>query len=274
MNIQHKGLWLVLTLFLFSGCSTNPPVQEETMPAEAKKKETMESAQKKQEVWAWDYTDGPQGPTSWASLNPQYAMCASGQQQSPIDLVWSKPVSPNPLTVNYRPSEVQVSNVGYTMRIDFPPQNQIIFKGMDYLLEKVEFRTMSEHSLSGNKLPMEIQFYHRTSNGLKQAILSLLVIQGKESSWFNQVWKSMMAAKKFQASKAFSFDPSKLIPPRQTFYHYQGSLTHPPCLEGVDWFVFNTPLQLSSQQIGMFMEMFRTNNRPTQSLNGRKVTNF
>src|SRR5690606_29233818 len=136
-----------------------------------------------------------------------------------------------------------------------------------YLLEKIEFRTPSEHQLSGNTLPAELQFYHRSPNGLKQAIISLFVVSGKGSEWFNKIWDLATKTPLYKSSATFRFNPAKLIPPRETFYHYEGSLSHPPCLEGVQWLVFNTPLQLSQQQIAALRSVYNNNNRPIQKLN-------
>lgn len=225
------------------------------------------------ETWGWDY-EGPRGPEHWAKINKQYGECASKKAQSPINLVWHKPTKNNPLTINYQEGTARLTNTGYTYRIEMTPQSRITFKGSEYILEKIEFRTPSEHTLSGNQLPMEMQFYHRSSNGLKQAIISMFVISGKPSNWFNEMWETATNLPKYKSSKDFKFNPAKLIPPRKTYYHYEGSLTHPPCLEGVQWLVFNTPLQLDSNQISTFRTMYNNNARPVQPTNERKITNY
>ncbi len=267
---MSKSLVVIFGLSLILGsCSSRPPVQEQSSQPEEK----MEAPKPKKDIWAWDYTNGPRGPQNWAMLNPQYDMCSNGRAQSPVNLVWHKPSGPNPLKINYKDGNATVMNAGYTFRIELTPQSSIQFNGMDYLLEKIEFRSPSEPALSGNQLPMELQFYHRSSNGLKQAIISLFVITGRGSAWFDRLWDRTVNLPSFKSSPTFRFNPEQLIPPRQTFYHYEGSLSHPPCLEGVQWFVFNTPLQLSKEQIAMFRNLFNKNNRPLQPLGDRKVTN-
>jgi carbonic anhydrase len=200
-------------------------------------------------------------------------MCASGSYQSPINLVWHRPKNDSPLRLNYTEGNATVMNAGYTLRVELTPQSSIRVQGMDYLLEKIEIRSPSEHQLSGNNMPMELQFYHRSSNGLKQAVISLFVINGRGSAWFDRLWDKTQQLPRFKSSPTFRFNPDQLVPPRQTYYHYQGSLTHPPCLEEVQWFVFNTPLQLSQEQIRAFRNLFGPNNRPVQPLNDREVSN-
>ncbi len=264
---------LIASVFLIVSCSSRPPVEEQTSEEPKQEQEAVKPEPKK-DIWAWDYSNGPRGPMNWASLNPQYYMCATGSAQSPVNLVWHRPKNVSPMNLKYTEGNATIMNAGYTFRIELTPQSSLQYNGNEYLLEKIEFRSPSEHSLSGNQLPMELQFYHRSSNGLKQAIVSLFVITGRGSAWFDQLWEKTQSLEKFKSSPTFRFNPDQLIPPRQTFYQYQGSLTHPPCLEEVEWFVFNTPLQLSKEQISAFRNLFNKNNRPIQEMNEREVINY
>lgn len=263
---------LLVFIFILSSCSSRPAVQETSSRPDEEVEPRQEEIGKR-DIWGWDYA-GPRGPENWASLNSQYYMCGSGKMQSPVNLQWRKPTGTNPLEINYKDGNATLINAGYTLRVEMTPQSQISFAGKDYLLEKIEFRSGSEHHLSGNPLPMEIQFYHRSPNGLKQAIVSLFVITGRGSAWFDRIWEKTENLPNYQSSPTFRFNPDQLIPPRKTFYHYVGSLTHPPCLEGVQWFVFNTPLQLSQEQIEKFRSQFQNNNRPIQELNSRTIINY
>ena len=267
---MKKSSTLLLTTFLILNlsCSSSGPIQE-THLDEPKKVEPTKTAQ-----WEWAYK-GEKGPKNWAKLNSQYSSCSEGQLQSPLNLTWTKPSQKNPLKINYHEGNTTISNTGYTFRLQMTPESHVVFNGEQYILEKIEFRTPSEHQLSGRSMPMEIQFYHRSPNGLKQAILSLFVISGnKEAEWFGKLWNAMTKTKAYQASPSFRFNPGNLIPPKQTFYHYVGSLTHPPCREGVKWFVFNTPLAISKEQIYAFKSIYNHNNRPIQPTHKRKIINF
>lgn len=264
----RNSIVILLCTFAILSCSSTPPA--EPLPAEPPAPAPAE--EDKKDIWGWDYS-GARGPESWGQLNPQYEMCSSGQMQSPINLVWSKPLGTNPLKISYKESDAVINNTGYTYRMELTPQSQVTYDGKEYILEKIEIRTPSEHQLSGRTLPMELQFYHRSPNGLKQAIISMFVVKGRGSAWFDKLWETAAAVPKFQSSPTFRFNPDQLIPPKHTFYYYEGSLTHPPCLEGVQWFVFNTPLQLSEEQIAKFKAMYNNNFRPIQPTNSRKIIN-
>jgi carbonic anhydrase len=254
---------MLLSIVIFTSCSSKAPQMEAQEAPEASGPT---------DTWGWDY-EGPRGPESWGQLNSKYKRCETGQRQSPINLVWQRPQKFRPLKVNYGPGQATIINAGYTFRLELTPQSSIRFQNEDYILEKIEFRTPSEHQLSGNSFPMEVQFYHRSSNGLKQVIMSALAISGRESPWFELLWQISSTQPQFQSSNSFPFDPSQVVPDRQTYYNYEGSLTHPPCLEGVQWIVMNTPVQLSADQLNRFRSLFGSNNRPIQPLNNRKVTN-
>ena len=226
------------------------------------------------DIWSWDYSSGPRGPGSWSKLNPQYGLCSQGHAQSPIDLRWGLPSKANPLKIMYREGSARVTHGGYTLRVEVTPQSSIRYRGKDYFLEKMEFRSPSEHSLSGRFFPMELQLYHRSSNGLRQAIVSLFMEKGPKAPWFEKFWQFTSPSEKTSSPVVFTLNPDQLLPASKTFYHYEGSLTHPPCLERVQWFVFNTPLSLSPEQIHQFRKIFVKNNRPLQPLRGRKVKNF
>ncbi len=266
MTTALKSSLIGLGILTLIGCSSQP-TQEQIQA------EPAEESQGPQDIWGWDYS-GERGPEAWGTLNPKYKTCREGQEQSPINLVWQKPTSKRPLKVNYRQGQATIINAGYTFRLELTAQSSIEFRGQHYTLEKIEFRTPSEHTLSDKSQAMEIQFYHRSSNGLKQVVMAALASIGAESDWLNMLIQASSTQPKFQSSNSFTFDPSQLVPDRLTFYQYSGSLTHPPCLEGVQWVVLNTPVQISAKQLEQIQSMFGSNNRPVQPLNNRKVTNY
>lgn len=268
------NLMVFSTIFTMAACSSDPVIKEETIPTATQPVETnTEPVVEKPAVsLEWSYA-GNNGPNSWGDIRPEYQTCKTGKSQSPVNLKWSKPISDNPIKFSYGPSQAQIENTGYTYRLRFTASNTILFKGETYILEKLEVRSPTEHTLSGNSLPMELQLYHKTSSGLKTAILSLIVIEGKQAPWFDEIWAQAKNVQPGQTSTMFNVNPSVIIPPAKTHYHYVGSLTHPPCSEGVDWFIYNTPLQLSREQIAAFRSSYNDNNRKVQPLNDRKVTN-
>lgn len=258
MRIRHLVL-LSSTTLLLAACGSSSPVVEETM--------NKTNPEKMAGTALWGY-GAMNGPSKWASMNPDYALCDQGRAQSPINLVWSRPQKGAPrVSTSYSESSAQVKNMGFTPRIMISGSNQLSVNGVSYNLEAIDFHSPSEHQLSGTPLSMEIQLMHRAANGA-QAIISLFAIEGRENALLKEV------TTRLKGGSGFQLNASKLLPPRKSFYHYKGSLTTPPCTEGVDWIVYNTPMELSREQILAFRGVFPQNNRPAQPLNGRPVRNY
>ena len=222
--------------------------------------------------WTWAYS-GSKGPDAWGGLMPEFSTCQSGQAQSPVDLIWKAPKLRNKLKLNYQEGRITLTNTGYAYRLNFEPQSTIEYDGKEYALEKAELRMPSEHTLSGKQVHGELQLYHRTTNGLRRAMVSLMIVRGKSSEWFQSFIDVAKTTAPYATNEVKRMNPQLLIPPTKTFYHYEGSLTHPPCVEGVQWFVFNTPIELSREQLLTLKKAYPQNNRPTQPLNGRSVVN-
>jgi len=219
--------------------------------------------------FSWTY-EGATGPEAWANVNPDYIQCGKGKKQSPVNLTWKKPMKKGMrLDFSYAPSQAMIDVSTPVPQLKFNGGNQMLLNGKVYNLDHIEFHSPSEHQLSKNSMSLEIEFIHRAVEGGKMAAFSVFAIEGHENPLLGDLWNS------FSSNVAsIQFDASKLVPPQKTFYFYPGSLTTPPCTEGVDWIVFNTPVELSQQQIVAFRAKFPPNARPIQPLNGRKITNY
>lgn len=259
-------LLIVSFSYVLSGCRSKPAVQEQaTEPVpEASAPTPLPAAT---HLWAYD---GGNGPQSWANLNPDYILCAQGKNQSPLNLKWKKPTQKAPrMDFSYGPTAVRVENLGYTAGVNVTGNNQLLYKGQVFKLEKIEFHSPSEHTLSGNTLAMEMQLIHKSVNGDKTAIVSVLGIEGNENSMINAVLGKLM-----EPASDLQVDLAQVIPPTRTHYNYMGSLTTPPCSEGVEWIIFNTPMELSKDQVMAFRAKFTNNNRPVHDGKNRKVMNY
>lgn len=265
---MNKIITLAILLSLLSGCKSSPEVERTPEPTDII---IYTSEAVPDDPWAWDY-EGPRGFNNWASLNPAYQMCRNGRKQSPINLKWEKPKVEKPLRLSYQPAHVVIKNIGYTFRIDFTRPVLIYFNNREYQLEKVEFRSPSEHHLSQKQFPLEVQMYHRSPNGL--LIISSFFEVGRQSPWFQDFLAQAEQLEPQKTSARLIFDSQNLIPSRQTYYHYSGSLTHPPCLEDVEWVVFNTPQQISKKQMTQLRDLMPINNRPLQPIYDREVKNY
>lgn len=249
------------TAVFVAACSSSSPVVEESAP---EAKEATAPA-----ALSWGYDDAT-GPAMWGNLNPSFSSCSQGRSQSPVNLVWSKPGPSAPrVETNYTDSTATIENTNYTPRLLVSGVNQLMINGMTYNLQKIEFHSPSEHQLSNTPLSMEIQLFHQSSSSEDMAVVSLFAIEGRENALVKEVMGQLSAQ-----GQGFQLNASKLMPPRRTYYHYKGSLTTPPCTENVEWIIYNTPMELSRDQILAFRGLYPQNNRPLQPVNGRAVKNY
>ncbi len=267
MNL-HRIFASVPLVIIAASCSHKPAVIEE--PTSPPPMTTAQQEPLPSPTHAWGY-EGEKGADTWASLSPENALCATGKRQSPISLAWRKPSKKMPrMDFSYTPTPAVADLSTPVPTLKFNGANQLLLNGKVFNLDRVEFHSPSEHQLSKNTMSLEIQFIHKAVSGNAMAALSIFAIEGRENSLLNDVWAQLTNP----TPAGMTFDASLLIPPQKTHYHYQGSLTSPPCTEGVEWIVFNTPTELSKEQIMAYRSKFAANSRPTQPLNGRKITNY
>jgi carbonic anhydrase len=264
MKLQHIFTLATMAIFV-NACSSKPAVIEEpASPQPSAAAEPIPSP-----AFAWGY-EGEKAAENWAMLNPGNALCATGKKQSPINLAWRKPSKKAPrMDFSYTAVPAVADLTSPVPSLKISGGNQLLLNGKVFNLERIEFHSPSEHQLSKNAMSMEIQFIHKAVSGETMAALSIFAIEGRENSLLNDVWAQFMNP----TPAGMTFDANLLVPPQKTHYSYKGSLTSPPCTEGVDWIVFNTPTELSKEQILAFRSKFAANSRPTQPLNGRKITN-
>ena len=229
---------------------------------------------------AWHY-EGAEGPEHWGTLSPKFATCGSGRSQSPIDI--ANPVSGSaaaPLKPQFPPSILRVAhhehvadviNNGHTIQINYAGADTLTIANDTYALAQFHFHSPSEHTVNGKHSPMEMHLVHKAAGG-KLAVVGVLIDEGAHNKAFEPVWANLP---KQQGEKthypAVTLEVEDLLPSVRTSYRYDGSLTTPPCSEGVSWIVMSTPISLSAGQIRAFTELIHDNNRPPQPLNGRGV---
>jgi len=227
----------------------------------------------------WDYGQ-EHGPAAWSALNPDWATCSAGRNQSPIDLPSKAPalsaeqkakLGPAAVTVGHGAHIADVLNNGHTIQVNYAGADTLVFGGASFALAQYHFHSPSEHTVDGKHFPMEMHLVHKSADG-KLAVVGVLVEEGAANTAFEPVWGKLPKDKGADRSlDAVSVDVDQLLPKHRTAYWYDGSLTTPPCSEGVKWFVMKTPIQLAAGQIQAFRDIIQGNNRPTQALNGRTV---
>ncbi len=221
----------------------------------------------------WSF-EGVNGPEAWGDIKPEYILCKVGKSQSPINLKWSKPRGGGEIQLNYKPTDLKMIDNSHTLEIRTEDGGSAMLHGEPYKLTEVQFRTPSEHQLSGNQLPLEAHFVHKNKKG-GLAVVAVILIQGAANPEIEKLWNAWPNVKNAEMEITNeSFNPMVLMPRKTTHYAYTGSLTYPPCSEGVKWFVLNTPVEISKEQITGFRSHYSNNSRPIQQLQGRKVINY
>ncbi|MGH9736425.1 MAG: carbonic anhydrase [Candidatus Acidiferrales bacterium] len=220
----------------------------------------------------WSY-EGPTGPQHWAHLDRAYSAC-NGKEQSPIDIRNAKVADLPPLRFRFKNGPLSIINNGYTaVRVDYARGNgNVLLVGRDrYELTQFHFHRPSEEYIAGKPFDMVIHFMFQSSDG-KVAGLAVLVNAGKPNAAVQKLWKYMpKVAGKDHTIPGVYVNPAALLPLNTSYYTYMGSISAPPCTEGVKWFVLKRPVEISRDQINAFAKLYPHDVRPPQPLNGRVV---
>ena len=217
----------------------------------------------------WGY--GPQdGPAVWGELGREYALCALGAGQSPIDLVDATPAPSPGLVFGYRPMPVGIVHNGHTVEVESTNENWIKVEGVRYELIQFHFHTPGEHTVAGESFDMEIHLVHRNEDGAL-AVVGVLVRRGGEHPVLDVLAGLLPQPGESRALKDIEIVASDLLPETRRSFRYVGSLTTPPCSEGVQWFVLETPVEVSDAGLAAFEAALGNNNRPVQPLNDRTL---
>ncbi len=220
-----------------------------------------------------DFTySGAHGPEHWAELSDEYVLCGSGTEQSPIDITTSIPHADD-LEFAYTELPVAVWNNGHTVEVPYDKGGALLVGGVEYPVEQFHFHSLSEHTLDGAHDEIEMHIVHKTEHG-ETAVVAVMIEQGADNEAFRPVWDALPTEETDAPVdvKGQVIDVTDLLPGDRSYYTYDGSLTTPPCTEGVAWYVLSTPIELSASQIDAFQAIYDHNYRPLQDLNGRTVT--
>ena len=220
----------------------------------------------------WSY----EGAAHWSDLDPDYAACQAGREQSPIDIRDAVRADLPALQFEYRATPLKyLINNGYTIRVNYHDApgagSFLIAGGQRYHLSQFHFHHPSEEYIRGRAYDMVAHFMHESSDG-KVAGVAVLLKAGRANAAMQRIWKHMpMTPGKEQEIAGVEIDPAGLLPHGAAYYMYTGSLTAPPCTEGVTWYVMKTPVEVSPAQIAAFARLYPHDVRPLQPLHGRIV---
>lgn len=220
----------------------------------------------------WGYY-GDIGPDYWGDLSEEFTSCKTGKAQSPINIGRQVMGRLPPLQIRYRSSPIILINNGHSIKIEVPPGNQLTIAGKDYELKQFHFHTPSEHARSSYRLPMEIHFVHKSRDGELAFLAVLARITYRPNPILKRIWEYIpQEAGETAAPARLHINPVSLVPVKRDYLTYQGSLTTPPCTEGVRWIVMQEPLRVSRDQVDRLTRGIGDNARPVQPLNDRTVT--
>lgn len=220
----------------------------------------------------WSYS-GPTGPEHWGNLAEEYRFCRDGKNQSPINITAALPVKQPQLDIRYGTGQQQIFNNGHTIQINTEGNNTLHLDGTTFTLQQFHFHSPSENRIDGQAYPMSLHLVHTDHTG-SLAVLTVLFEEGSPNPALNALWPSMPTQPSSPTNVKRPAQLNDLLPANRRYYRFSGSLTTPPCTEGVRWLVFQQPQQASQEQIQQFRKiMGGANNRPLQALNGRIVVN-
>jgi carbonic anhydrase len=215
----------------------------------------------------WSY-EGDTGPAHWGDLAPEYALCAQGTAQTPIDITPTENQALSNPVVRYHRGDVTVVNNGHTIQANSAPGNSIVVDNIEYALAQMHFHAPSEHTIDGTPAQAEVHFVHKATDGSLTVIGALIQVGDDNPAWTPYINAFDTAV---DTSTTITLDWTALLPNDLMTYRYRGSLTTPPCSEGVNWMVLQTPITLSDAQIAAFTAAYDGNARPIQADNHRTV---
>lgn len=217
----------------------------------------------------WAYS-GDTGPESWGMLKPEFQQCLFGKRQSPIDIRDGIPVQLDAIQFDYHPTGFRVIDNGHTIQANVDPGSSITLQGKRYELVQFHFHRPSEERVNGKQFDMVAHLVHKDAEG-KLAVIAVLIEQGNAHPALQLVWNALPLEKGIEQASSVPIDLNQILPEQKQYFTYMGSLTTPPCTEGVLWMVMKHPAQMSREQIGIFARMYPMNARPVQSAQGRMI---
>lgn len=219
----------------------------------------------------WTY-EGRLGPKFWGKLVDDFVTCEKGTKQSPLDLVDAdQDARLQPIDFHYEAQDISFENNGHTLLAKFQGPDNYVRHGDDkYNLLQFHVHAPSEHFVDGAPYDLEVHLVHQNPAGKLLVVGVLMEALGKGSPALESLWKDLPLSVGTRGP-TIKFNPESLLPKKREYWSYDGSLTTPPCTEGVKWYVMSQPIQISVRQVDQFQAAYRKNSRPPQTLQGRKI---
>ena len=225
-------------------------------------------------AWAsggqWGYS-GKIAPEHWGSLDSAYTLCAAGVNQSPVDLTDCIESELEPVSLNYTGLVTEIVHTGHTVQAKYTAGSTVTVNGKTFSLKQLHFHTPGENLIRGKQFPLEAQFVHADPDG-NLAVIAVMYSLGKENAELKKIWRQMPDEAGKGAGMSSQVRADDLMPENKEYYRFNGSLTTPPCTEGVLWLVMKNPVPVSEAQVKQLAEALgHPNNRPVQPINARPI---
>ena len=221
----------------------------------------------------WDY-EGKYGTTSWPRLSPENRICGTGHEQAPIDIRGARiNKALKPITFGYAAGPMTLVNDGHTIVVTPTPGSYVLFNETRYDLVSFSFHHPSEITVKGKLSDMEVQLLHKSAEG-KLLIFSIRLNEGTPNAVIAPLWEHMPKKAGTTDQVKDELNPAGLLPANRAYWTFTGSLTTPPCTEGVQWVVFEDEKDISRDQLKAFAALFKFNSRTLQNPHGRKIQAF
>jgi carbonic anhydrase len=219
----------------------------------------------------WGYS-GEAGPEHWGALSADNIMCSEGKNQSPIDLSNLIQANLSPIRFSYVAGGHEILNNGHTIQVNYQAGSKIAVGGQEFELKQFHFHAPSENTINGKSFPLEAHFVHADSKG-NLAVVAVMFETGDENKALRSAWQTVPGTAGEKLPLTSLVDASAVLPWHKTYFRFNGSLTTPPCSEGVLWMVMKRPVSISKAQLETFAGAMHhhANNRPVQPVNARIV---
>jgi carbonic anhydrase len=218
----------------------------------------------------WAY-EGKEGPTEWGKLDSNYDSCSSGRTQSPIDIKDAKEADLPALKFGYQSTPLNIVDNGHTIQVNYGPGSTLTIGKNIYALKQFHFHHPAEERINGRDFPMVAHLVHTDARG-HLAVVAVLFTLGSANPLIDTLWKNIPREKETPHHiDSISIQVRDLLPKDRSYYTFLGSLTTPPCTEGVSWYVLKGHTTVSPQQVATFASIYPKNARPIQPSNGREI---
>jgi carbonic anhydrase len=203
-------------------------------------------------------------------MKPEFSKCSTGTRQSPIDIRDGIKVSLDAVQFDYKSSGFRVIDNGHTIQVNVSQGSSIEVMGRRYDLMQLHFHRPSEERINGKQFDMVVHLVHKDMDG-RLAVVAVLLERGGAHALVQSIWNNLPLEKGEEVPAKSTLDLNAMLPAERSYFTYMGSLTTPPCSEGVLWMVLKNPVPISTEQIGIFARLYPMNARPIQSASGRLI---